>query len=186
MQKQLKDIANIKFGLYVKTQDKGFARYLQAKNFDDSGCLIGQIDAFVSIDKKNESHLLEDGDILFVGKGFRNFAWTYKKSIGTAIASSIFFIIRVNHEIINPDYITALFNSQKYQSLFQSIGAGSSIPSIRKAELESIPVSIPSIELQNKIAEINKLHVEEVKLIKQIIEQKNTLYESVINQIIKQ
>ena len=47
MQKQLKDIANIKFGLYVKPLEKGFAKYLQAKNFDDFGNLQNDIDAFV-------------------------------------------------------------------------------------------------------------------------------------------
>ena len=63
MEKQLKDIANIKFGLYVKPLEKGFAKYLQAKNFDDFGNLQSDIDAFINIDNKKENHLLEDGDV---------------------------------------------------------------------------------------------------------------------------
>lgn len=185
MQKQLKNIANIKFGLYVKPLDNGFAKYLQAKNFDDFGNLQNDIDAFVNIDNKNESHLLEDGDVLFVGKGFRNFAWTYNKSIGPAIASSIFYVIRPNKLKANPNYITTLFNSQKYQNQFQSMGAGSSIPSIRKGELESIMIEMPKIEIQNKVAYISALHSEEIKLSNQIIKHKKALFQGAINKIIK-
>lgn len=185
MKKQLKDITNIKFGYYAKPKEKGFVKYLQAKNFDDYGILNQEIDSFITIDKKNEGHLLEDGDILFVGKGFRNFAWTYNKSFGPAIASSIFFVIKPNNKNINPDFIKTLFNSQKYQLLFQSMSAGSSIPSIRKAELESIFIDIPDLETQNKIACLNELHIKEIELSNKIIEQKNTLYQNVINQIIK-
>ena len=175
----------MKFGLYVKPLEKGFAKYLQAKNFDDFGNLQSDVDAFVNIDNKNESHLLEDGDVLFVGKGFRNFAWTYHKSIGPAIASSIFYVIRINKVNINPDFIATLFNSQKYQSLFQSMGAGSSIPSIRKAELESVMIDIPKLEIQNNIATISALHAEEIKLTNQIIEHKKALFQGVINKIVK-
>jgi restriction endonuclease S subunit len=185
MQKQLKDIANVKFGLYVKPLEKGFAKYLQAKNFDDFGNLQSDIEAFVNIDNKNESHLLEDGDVLFVGKGFRNFAWTYNRSMGPAIASSIFYVIRSNKQKVNPHYITTLFNSSKYQSQFQSMGAGSSIPSIRKGELESIVLEIPKIEIQNKVADFSTLHSEEIKLSNQIIEHKKALFQGIINKIIK-
>lgn len=185
MQRQLKDIANIKFGLYIKPIEKGFAKYLQAKNFDDFGNLQSDIDAYVDIDNKNESHLLEDGDVLFVGKGFRNFAWTYSKTMGPAIASSIFYVIRSNKQKVNPNYITTLFNSNKYQNQFQSMGAGSSIPSIRKGELESIMLEIPKLELQNRIAELSSLHSEEIKLSNQIIEHKKTLFQGIINKIVK-
>lgn len=185
MKKTLKDIANIKFGLYVKPTEKGFAKYFQAKNFDDLGNLENEIDSFVNVDNKTESHLLEDGDILFVGKGFRNFAWTYNKEIGPAIASSIFYVIRPNKQFVNSNYITTLFNSQKYQSQFQSMGAGSSIPSIRKSELESIFILIPELETQNKISSISALHSEEIKLSNQIIESKKALFQEIINRIIK-
>ena len=185
MQKILKNIANIKFGLYVKPAKKGFAKYLQAKNYDDLGNLKSDIDSFVNVDNKTESHLLEDGDILFVGKGFRNFAWTYNKDMGPAIASSIFYVIRPNKQLVNPNYITTLFNSQKYQGQFQSMGAGSSIPSIRKSELESVFITIPTLETQNKISSISVLHSEEIKLSNQIIENKKALFQEIINRIIK-
>ncbi|PKB18826.1 restriction endonuclease subunit S [Flavobacterium sp. 5] len=184
MQKQLKDIATIKFGFYVKSLEKGFAKYLQAKNFDDFGNLQSDIDSFVNLDNKNESHLLEDGDVLFVGKGFRNFAWTYNKAMGPAIASSIFYVIRPKKTKVNPEYIATLFNSQKYQSQFQSMGAGSSIPSIRKGELESIIIDVPDLDLQNKIATISALHSEEIKLSNQIIENKKALFQGIINKIV--
>ena len=182
---QLKNIANIKFGLYVKPLEKGFAIYLQAKNFDDFGNFQNDVDVFVNIDNKTESHLLQEGDILFVGKGNRNFAWTYYKSMGPAIASSIFYVIRVDKYKVNPDYITTIFNSQKYQNQFQNMGAGSSIPSIRKGELESISIDVPTLETQNKIASIRALHAADILLSNQIIHQKQNLFQGIINQLVK-
>jgi len=185
MQKQLKDIAQVKFGFYTKPQEKGFAVYLQAKNFDDSGNLLNNIDTYMDIDSKNENHLLVDGDVLFVGKGYRNFACTYRKSMGPAVASSIFYVIRIKDKSVLSEYISMLFNSQKYQSQFQSMGAGSSILSIRKAELESLLISIPSLEIQENVSMLNALHVEEVRLSNQIIDQKRILFQGIINQIVK-
>ena len=181
----LKDIAVIKFGVYVKPVEKGNILYLQAKNYDDLGCLQSTGDAFLGLDDKNRGHLLQDGDILFVGKGFRNFAWVYQSSIGPAIASSIFYVIRCNQEKVNPSYMATLFNAQKYQGQFQNLAAGSSIPSIRKAELENLIIDLPSLALQQKVAEINALYTEDIKLSNQVIELKKIVFENVINRIIK-
>jgi len=65
------------------------------------------------------------------------------------------------------------------------MGAGSSIPSIRKGEIENISLAIPNLEVQNKIATISTLHSEEIKLSNQIIEQKIALFQGIINKIVK-
>ncbi len=181
----LKDVAVVRFGLYLKPEEKGNVLYMQAKNFDDLACIHIKGDSFLSLDDKNNGHLLKEGDVLFVGKGFRNFAWAYDSSVGDAIASSIFYVIRCNQALACPNYIATLFNSQKYQSQFQSLGAGSSIPSIRKAELENLIIDLPPLALQQKIAKINALHIEDIKLSNQVIELKKKVFENIINRIIK-
>jgi restriction endonuclease S subunit len=138
----------------------------------------------LSIDKKNESHILKDGDILFVGKGMRNFAWTYRKEYGLAIASSIFYVIRVYETSILPDYLTVLFNSSFYQNIFQQLGAGSSIPSIRKSELEVLLINVPSLEVQNNIVELNSMYLYDLDISNRIMEEKKKLFTSVLNKLI--
>lgn len=187
MKLKLNEIASIQFGLYSSdTIEEGDVKYIQAKHFDENIDLLDEIDNFLKFDEKNTSHVLKDGDILFVGKGMRNFAWVYRKEFGQAIASSIFYVIRVDSSKIIPDFLAALFNSSNYQSLFQQLGAGSSIPSIRKSELEVLFINIPAIDVQNKIVSLRKLHLEEIRLSGQIIEEKKKVYTSIINKLIAQ
>lgn len=182
---QLKNISTIQFGYYEKPKDEGNTRYLQVKHFNDFGLLSSDMQEWVDITDKSKSHLLEDGDIVFVGKGMRNFAWKYKADMGNMIASSVFFVIKPESELVDADYLTTIFNSSKYQSFFSSLGAGSSIPSIRKTELEAVEVPLPPIEIQRKIAKLNELHHEEIRLTGKLIEQKKTLFQAVINDILK-
>src|SRR5690606_13860018 len=164
MKIKLGEIAQLQFGLYTKPSDEGNAFYLQAKHFDDWGNQTEQIDTFIQVDPKNESHLLEDGDIILVGKGMRNFAWTYDISIGPAIASSIFFVIKVDRSRVIPEFLTTFFNMHQTQTYFQTLGAGSSIPSIRKSELEALTVELPPMELQKKAIGIKQLHYKDIEI----------------------
>ena len=159
--------------------------YLQAKNFNDFGLFDGNGDGWVEITEKSKSHLLEEGDVLFVGKGMRNFAWKYSVDTGKAIASSIFFVIKPKSDLVDSDYLVTIFNSTKYQSFFQSLGAGSSIPSIRKNELEAVEIPLPPLEVQKKIAKLSDLHRAELALTGRLIDEKNKLFQAVINDILK-
>lgn len=184
MKIKLGDITQLQFGLYTKPSDEGNAVYLQAKHFDDWGNQTEQIDTFIQIDQKNKSHLLENGDIILAGKGMRNFAWTYDKSFGPAVASSIFFVIKVNKLKVLPDFLTTLFNMPQTQETFQNLGAGSSIPSIRKSELEAFTIKLPPLELQQKAVAIKQLHFKDMEISKKIISEKQKVYHGVIKKII--
>ncbi|MCD0455736.1 restriction endonuclease subunit S [Chryseobacterium sp. LC2016-27] len=181
---QLKNIANLQFGFYDKPKTKGNVCYLQAKHFNEFGLFNGKVDEWIDVTDKSKNHLLEDGDVLLVGKGMRNFAWRYKADIGKAIASSIFFVIKPKLELVDADYLITIFNSSKYQSFFQSLGAGSSIPSIRKNELEAVDIPLPPLLVQKKIARLNELHQKELRLTRKLIEEKNKLFQAVINDIL--
>lgn len=184
MKVKLSDIAQLQFGLYTKPSDDGNTVYLQAKHFDDWGSLAEKVDTFITVNQKNKTHLLEDGDILLAGKGMRNFAWTYNKTYGPAIASSIFFVIKPNLSKVIPEFLTTLFNMPQTQAYFQTLGAGSSIPSIRKSELEAFTVKLPKLELQQKAIAIKQLHYKDMEISNKIISEKQKVYQGVINNLI--
>lgn len=181
---KLQEIAEIQFGFYAKPKEKGNAAYLQAKQFDELGNLYYTIDNFLKIDQKNEANVLNDGDVLLVSKGLRNFAWTYSKAIGPAIASSIFFVIKPNRAIVLPDFLTTLFNMQQTQSYFQTLSAGSSIHSIRKSELSEFSFTLPPLSMQEKIVSIKQLHYKDIELSNKILTEKQKVYQAVINTLI--
>jgi len=186
MKVKIGTISQIQFGLYAKPSEYGNVAYLQAKHFDDWGKQTYAVDTFVQKNHKNKVHLLQDGDILLAGKGMRNFAWTYHHDFGPAMASSLFFVLKTNRARVLPDFLTTLFNMPQTQAHFQVLGAGSSIPSIRKSELEAFKVKLPPLALQEKAIKIKRLHDKDIALSQQLIAEKQRSYQAVMKKLINQ
>lgn len=183
--KKLNDISQIKFGYYTQPEDKGEISYLQVRQFDELGMMVNQSDEYLNIDQKSESHILKDGDVLFVGKGNRLFAWCYRNQIGPAIASSIFFVISPDAAIINPEYLATVLNLPQSKQVFEQLGAGTNILSIRKSEFEAFEVPILPLADQEKIAAIYHLRRKDILLRRELKEQKDNLYKAIISKLIK-
>lgn len=184
MRINLAEIAKIRFGLYSQPEENGDAAYLLVRHFDDHGVQSVPVDAYLQVDGMDEGHFLKEGDVLLAGKGQRNFAWTYQAEMGLAVASSVFFVIRPDVKRVLPDYLTTIFNTRGAQGYFQSLASGTSMPSIRKSELEAFPVFLPSMETQNKVVKLKKLYEREMELSSKIVWEKQKLFEFLINGII--
>lgn len=185
MQFKLKEIANIQFGYYGQPSNDGTITYLQAKHFNEFGQYIGDDDTLLEEDAKSTANLLQNDDILFVAKGFRFFATIYKKEFGDAIASSIFFILRVDKSKIIPEYLVSVLNLPKNLMYFQQSASGSSIPSIRKSELADFTFNLIPIAEQLKVVEIQKLYLKDIDITNNIIKEKQKLFQTTISTIIK-
>lgn len=57
-------------------------------------------------------------------------------------------------ERVNSHYLLYVMNSKKYWNLMQQIAGGSAQPKLGIYKVESIPLELPSIEIQNKIVDI--------------------------------
>ena len=181
----LNEISDIRFGFYGKAVSKGKYNYIQANYFNNNGLIINKPDSFINLDDKDQNHILQDGDVLFISKGFRYFAWCYRTVFGPAVASAIFFVIRPHKSKIIPEYLTSFFNIPKSQEYFKQFGAGSSIPSIRKTELGSVQIPILPLEHQEKIVRLNQLHIKEMELTSALLKSQEDLYQSIVTNILK-
>jgi restriction endonuclease S subunit len=184
MQLKLKDIANIQFGHYAQPSKNGTIPYLQAKHFNASGQFTYNIDTLLEEDDKTADNLLQDGDILFVSKGFRFFATEYKIEFGKAVASSIFFVIKADKNKVIPAYLVSILNLPKNLLHFQQSGAGSSIPSIRKNELADFVVNLIPLHQQQKIVALQELYLKDLQLTENLIKQKQLLFQSTLSKIL--
>lgn len=168
MKKSLKNIATIQTGVFAKPIPSGEIVYLQAKYFDENGELIGELYPDLNADGKIEKHLLKSGDVLFSAKGTKNFAACYETENIPAVASTSFFVIRLQSKEILPGYLTWFLNHPDTQCLIKGKAIGTSIPSISKVVLEELEIAIPSIHKQELILQIHKLQNREKKLKLQI------------------
>lgn len=185
MKKSIQDIAEIRFGLYTATDPAEGIPYLQVRQFDEQGLLRNVPDEFIVLDQKTKHHLLQDGDVLFVGKGNRLFAWCYRQTAGSYIASSIFFVLRPKSSSIYPEYLAAVLNAPQSKAAFQQIGSGTNIFSIRKSELGAFEIPILPLEQQHKIAAIAELYQSQIAITQDLLRQKEHLYRGLISQLLK-
>ena len=180
---KLSHFCELSFGHHLESnQAEGFP-YLQARNFSDDGEYLDNVENYVSKEEEKHSLVLTQDDILLVSKGMRFFAHKYESTMGEVIASSIFYIIKVNASIIMPDYLTCILNHPKSRSYFENISAGSSIPSIRKKELLDFEIPLPPLAEQRKIVEIYKLHKLQNTILIELKKRKQVLFNQIINEL---
>ena len=184
MIQKLGDIAEIQFGIYDKPQEKGEVKYLQASHFDDLLSPTKFEKSFVDIDGKNDKFLLQPNDVILAGKGQRIFAWAYDPAFGQIMPSSLFYIIRTDSSKVLGPYLAQYLNSEKIQFNLKLIGAGATITSIPKKELEEIDIIIPSLEEQQKIIDIVKLLDEDLRLTQELLTKRTALKKGLISNLI--
>ncbi|MCB9264787.1 MAG: restriction endonuclease subunit S [Lewinellaceae bacterium] len=187
MNKKLEDIAAISTGVFKKGSPSGTAYYLQAKHFDEYGRFHpeGIITPEISMDGRLRKHLLQDGDILLVSKGFSNKACLYPAEVGPALASSTFLVISVKDEGVYPEYIQWYLNTSAMQAILSSLARGTRIPSLSKKALAKVEVQIPSIQRQKQILEMQRLWEKERALTFELIELKEALYQGFLFDLTK-
>ena len=160
----------------IKHLHNGGVRVIQLKDFEDSYTSLGDDCYLVDSDKIKNKYYLEAGDVLFTSKGTNNFALVFKEidNIPT-IASSAIFVIKVDRNKANPDFVAWYINQSKVQNYFKTNEAGTYNTSINKTTLEETPIVLPELEVQNNIAKIANLHNQELALSNKVIELKNKL-----------
>ena len=187
MKTKLKHIASIQTGLFAKPTANGEVVYLQAKYFNESGELTSPLHPDLKADDVSEKHLLRHGDVLFAAKGIKNFATYYENKNLPAVASTSFFVIRINEDILNillPEFLAWIINQPQTQQQLKGLATGTAIPSISKPILEDLEISIPEIKTQKAVLKISQLRHKELKLKMQIEALKEKqLQKQIINAI---
>ncbi len=95
MKKKVKHLAMIQIGYQFRSKiqpdPNGTHSVIQIKNFDDDDRLdLDNLDR-VTIDKTADKYLVQQGDVLFLSRGHRNFAYAITSPLHETIAASYFF-----------------------------------------------------------------------------------------------
>lgn len=186
MKTVIKNITNIRTGLFAKPLGRGEVLYLQVKYFDDYGRLQTTLFPDLFAEDIPEKHLLKPGDVLFAAKGTKNFAAVYESHNSPAVASTSFFVIRIKDKNILPEYLAWFLNNHSIQTILKEQAIGTSIASISKTVLEGLEIIVPDTEIQNIILQITKLRDKE-RVLKQKIDslREKQIQQQIINAINK-
>ena len=179
-------IKSIKYGPHLKTVEKGEIKFLKGNHFDEEFDLDKVENSFVSSEHKFcDKFLLNKSDIILAAKGFKNFAWRYTGEQGCCIASSLFYVIKINEDLILSEYFALVINAPKTQHQLKLIGSGVTTPSIPKSELLKIKIPTPTREVQNKLVRLNNTLSKQINIEKKLIEKKKELQGGLLNLLTK-
>lgn len=179
----LSSIATIQSGLFAKPTTEGEVVYLQVKHFDDNGTLVGALHPDLKAEDISQKHLLRQGDILFASKGTKIFATEFDSISQPAVASTSFFVIRLNEGLsatILPGYLVCYLNNPTTQTLLKSKAIGTSLVSISKSVLDELNIPIPDVNKQLAILNIARLRTKEKELQSQISKLKDKQIQQLI------
>jgi type I restriction enzyme M protein len=103
------------------------------------------------LSKAQDKHRLKPGDLLLSVTGtIGKTAQVYSEESG-AIPAQNMLVIRPERKKVTPGYLLRLLQSAPYQKRFKGSSKGSLIQYLSARSLQSLPVPIPSIEIQNQI-----------------------------------
>jgi restriction endonuclease S subunit len=179
--KKLKELVNIRFGVNGKATNEGTIPYIQGKDFNGLGQFINKEIFLTKNDAITEKDLLKKENILFTGKGSRNYAVVWNGEISEAVASSTFYILTLKSGDILPEFLVWYLNSDQAQTFLKKIAKGATISNISKKELQELKINVPSKEVQHKIVEVDKLRLKEQILMQQLEEKRDILIRKLIS-----
>lgn len=169
----------------IEDDPNGSCWVIQMKDISNEQLAITGNPQSILLNEINPSQLLKKGDILFMAKGNNNFAVMYN-SEQPAVAVSLFFIIRPDFKVIDPEYLTWFLNSPSAQMYFHERRLGASVGNIRKDTLEELEIDFPSMEKQKQIAFLNRLIQEEKKITHEYLETKGLYMNQILLNLAKQ
>ncbi|MBO7074014.1 MAG: restriction endonuclease subunit S [Bacteroidales bacterium] len=168
--RKLCQIAEIQSGIYIKGISDGDVSCLQVKDLlmDSPETTAMKTNRTKKIDR----YLLKKGDILFACKGTTYLCKVFDYDI-PAVASTTLYSIRLQTNIITPEYLCWYMNHPTIAASINNEKMGTGSPMIRKEVIENLEVMIPDMNTQKTIIEISKLQERENELVG-LIQQKKT------------
>lgn len=104
--------------------------------------------------KKLKQYVISTGDVvLTVAGSIGNVAYANKDVDGFNLTENAVRLTNFDKCII-PQYLSYILNSKKYMEIMQAVAGGSAQPKLGIYKVESIPLDLPDLDIQNKIVKI--------------------------------
>lgn len=165
----------------IPSSETGAYAILQIKDFNENRT---QVD-FMRITRFDpDSHckhqVLSKGDVLFLGKGHRNFAFPVGDVPSSTVAAGYFFVLKPDTQKFLPEFLAWYLNQPVVKRyLHKYSGRSVHIPVVNRAVLENIEVPVLPLDFQQNIVELDRLLTEEEALCRQLHEKRRLLIEAV-------
>lgn len=188
---KISDIGSITTGLVVKRKEAEIIEHtvksykmLTLKGFEPDGWFnVEELEDFHSAEELDDKYLTKEGDVI-IRLSYPHTAIAIGKEHEGCLISSLFVIVRLEIDYLNPEYLSIYLNSESMKRFYAKSAIGSAIQIIKTSMLKDIAVSFPELEKQKQVIKLNRLIIKEKVLLNKLIEEKTKYNREIINNLI--
>ncbi|VUT27925.1 MAG: EcoKI restriction-modification system protein HsdS [Candidatus Syntrophoarchaeum sp. GoM_oil] len=157
--------------------------YIRVSNINPNSINNEEVRYISPINISKKIHL-ESGNLLITRKGTFGVAAVVEKNHEEFIISSEIFKIELEQELVNPFFISTWMNSYAQKIIFDRIKTGGIMGHISQEALSNIIIPLPSLQIQNKIANEVKARMQKAEQLqkeaKEVLEEAKERVERII------
>lgn len=157
MKQQLVEFASIRFGVHAKALEHGSMALVPASAIGEHGDILPSYLRRIApeVVRYQPADLLQEGDVLLVGKGSVNHAAVWPGSDEDTLASNTLFVIRPDRRQVLPEYLAGYLNSTTAQAWFAPHQKTGTVKVLSREALNQLEVPIPDLATQNRMARLS-------------------------------
>lgn len=189
---KLENIFEINTGLVLSRKESKSKKYklynqIALKSINEKGYIdIANLEEFRSQEVISERYITKTGDIV-IRLTAPYTAVAIDESTAGLLTNSYCAILRSKSINVNSKFIATYLNSGKLSEQFRKEAIGSVVQIIKVSSLKKYVIDyMPTLEIQNEIAELNDLLVDEILIIEELLRQKNILRSGIIKKIMEE
>lgn len=134
----------------------------------------------VQVEGVKGSSFIRQGDVLLKSKGASHLGTVADEPLENTIASSHIIILRPKTNAVLPEYLTWYINQNPAQQRIDSLSVGSNVRHLSIKSISELPIPVPEMETQKKIAELYWLSQKEKVLTEKIQQKREQLINAVM------
>ena len=180
---KLGDISNIFIGVLINREISGFGEY-QYKLFNLKNYDFNEEYETVKTQKFLDDKLTKKGDLL-IKLIYPNRIIFIDEKLENFLVPSQMCVIRPDYKKVDAEFLKWYLESDMGKKEIELDITGSSIQKISVASLKKLEVPLINLEKQKAIADLIKLWNKEKSIMKDIMKQKDILYENLITDIVE-
>ena len=175
----INDIADVRMGFHfrgrVLEEPDGNALVLQIRDVDEAGRFDPGTLTPMEIPNV-ENHSLSVGDIVFLARGARRYAFLFSEGYRRNIVpAGYFMVLRPKDDRVKPEYLAWAMNQELFQAKIDAVSSGTTVPQITKSSLTELEIDVPDVATQQTIVAIDGLMQRELQLIHKIRDRRAAL-----------
>lgn len=185
---KLGELGTVRSGLVLaRKQSKGKSEYryslLNLRSVLPDGSVDkSQVEVFYTVEPLKQEYISQKGDLIVRLTAPYTAVLIDDETTGMVI-SSHFLVIRIDSNLVLPEYLFWLLNSSKVKRQMFGSATGNVLGAVKTSYLAEFDLKVIPLEQQRKLAELNFLAKRECQLLKELAEQKKKYNACLLEQV---